>query len=77
MAAGNDGYWIADLIWGFNGLILMILLLRLYTRIKYTTMYGADDWLNITAFVSILKPTYLAGTGIATDAWCGNRFSFS
>lgn len=47
-----DGYWVADIIWGMNGLILLILLLRLYTRIRYITVYGADDWLNIAAFVS-------------------------
>lgn len=50
--ATDDGVWVADVIWGLNGLILLILLLRLYTRIKYITKYGADDYLNITAFVS-------------------------
>lgn len=50
--ASGDGVWVADTIWGLNGLIFLMMLLRLYTRIKYITIYGADDYLNITAFVS-------------------------
>lgn len=48
----GDGYWVSDVIWGMTGLIFIILMLRLWTRIRYTTVYGADDWLNIAAFVS-------------------------
>lgn len=71
--AYSDGVWVADAIWGMNGLVFAILLLRLYTRIRYITKYGADDYLNIAAFVSWSKSLHLAGIpsrlmGTVTDA---------
>lgn len=60
----TDGLWVAYSIWGMNGIIFMILLLRLYTRIKYTTMYGMDDFINMAAFVSLPESLHPAETSL-------------
>lgn len=79
---GNDGVWVADAIWGLNGLVFSMMLLRLYTRIRYITMYGPDDYLNIAAFVSWFKSLCLAeahtgrNLGLTTDATVRPRCSF-
>lgn len=38
--------------WAMTTVVLVFVLMRLYTRVKFVSIYGLDDYLYILAFVS-------------------------
>lgn len=44
--------WFVAVCWSLAAVVFIFLLLRLYTRIRYISAYGVDDWLFLAAFVS-------------------------
>ncbi|KAK1757985.1 hypothetical protein QBC47DRAFT_131799 [Echria macrotheca] len=54
MGLGGEAPWALGVMWMLAGLVLFLLVLRLYTRIVCLASYGIDDHVYIVAFVFLL-----------------------
>lgn len=43
--------WYMGVGWGFFGLVLIFLILRIYTRIRFISVYGLDDYAFVASCV--------------------------
>lgn len=43
--------WYMGIGWGFVGLVLIFLALRIYTRIRFISVYGLDDYAFVASCV--------------------------
>lgn len=54
MGLKGDAPWALGVMWLLTGLVFLLMLLRLYTRIVCLASYGIDDHIYIVAFVFLL-----------------------
>ncbi|KAK3391827.1 hypothetical protein B0T20DRAFT_362125 [Sordaria brevicollis] len=54
LGVGGDAHWALAVMWVLVGLVFVLLLLRLYTRIVCVAAYGVDDHIYMVAFIFLL-----------------------
>lgn len=52
MAMGEHASTALAIMWMMAGLVFILVILRVYTRVVCMAAYGTDDWIYVAAFVS-------------------------
>lgn len=54
MAISDNASTALAIMWMMAGVVFVLVILRVYTRVVYLAAYGIDDWIYVAAFVSSL-----------------------
>ncbi|KAK3340623.1 hypothetical protein B0H65DRAFT_510725 [Neurospora tetraspora] len=59
MAMGEHASTALAIMWMMAGLVFILVILRVYTRVVCMAAYGTDDWIYVAAFIVLLIYTVL------------------
>ncbi|EGO57948.1 hypothetical protein NEUTE1DRAFT_137717 [Neurospora tetrasperma FGSC 2508] len=59
MAMSEDASRALVIMWVIVGVVFVLVILRVYTRVVYMAAYGVDDWIYVAAFIILFIYTVL------------------